>query len=155
MIPDTRTAVAATVSMEEFAKRVGFRLEDLALNRAGKVSSHQLSESYRQATVLAGAALVSLGMAVVICLGKLNSIQSIIPGVIVAAVGIISAVFCLKVLGATWAPKVASSEGNIEPRRLWLLARTTGPWTASGQCPPCLFQACAIVCSIWPAPTCS
>jgi hypothetical protein len=42
MIPDTLIVAAAAVSMEHFAKSVGFTLEDLGFNRIGKVSPHQL-----------------------------------------------------------------------------------------------------------------
>ncbi len=114
MIPDTPTVAAATVSMEDFVKRVGFTLEDLALNRVGKVSPHQLSESYVQAAAFAGAALVMLGLVLIYSfIGKVG-VGRIIWIVVFSAACITFAVLTGMTIAAAWKGTVANSEGNIE-----------------------------------------
>jgi hypothetical protein len=113
MSPDTPTAAAATVSMEDFAKRVGFTLEDLALNRVGKVASHQLSESYTQAAGLAGVVLVMLGFVLVLSFIGRVGVGRLVLILVFAAAGIVVAVLSWKNFAAAWKRNVASAEGNL------------------------------------------
>jgi len=113
MASSTPIVAAATVSMEDFAKRVGFTLEDLALNRVGKVAPHQLSESYPQAAGLAGVVLVMLGFVLVLSFIGKAGVGRILWILAFAAAGIVVAVLSWKTIAGAWKRNVASSEGNL------------------------------------------
>jgi hypothetical protein len=113
MASSTPIVAAATVSMEDFAKRVGFTLEDLALNRVGKVAPHQLSESYTQAAGLAGVVLIMLGFVLVLSFFGKVGVRGIILVVVFSALGVVFAVLSWKTIAGAWKRNVASAEGNL------------------------------------------
>ncbi len=117
MTPRASAVTAVPISMEHIARSCGFTLEDLALNRAGKVSPHQLSNGYAEAAGIGGAFLVTLGVAMVVAFfGKAGYGRAI--GVVVCAVAAITgaAIFWKAMVGAC-KHKVASVEGSFELTR--------------------------------------
>jgi hypothetical protein len=100
-------------SLAGVAAKLGFSLEELALNRSGQLSSHQTWEAVRMALFPVGLALVFVGMFMALLFlvrpGGLGRLIFAIP-----IVGFILMVGLSWHFGsAAWSPKVRTAEGAL------------------------------------------
>lgn len=106
-----------SMPVEQIAAQLGFTLEELALNRAGELSSHQSWQSVKAAITMSLFALMALGIvAVVVFIVKPTGFMRVMMLVLSLGATAFCAMFAWRTVAAAVSHKVLVAEGLVEFR---------------------------------------
>jgi hypothetical protein len=102
---------------DQIADTLGFTLEELALNRAGKMSSHQVAESVKNALGASGLVITMVGLTlVVLFLGRPTGVIRVMSTVICLGLIALFTMFAWQAARDAVSHEVLVAEGPLEFR---------------------------------------
>lgn len=104
-----------SVPLETIAATLGFTLEELALNRAGRMSPHQIAESVRSAVGISGTVLVAVGATlIVLFLGRPTGAVRILVTILCLGLVALCTAFSGQAVAGAVRHEVLTDEGTLE-----------------------------------------
>jgi hypothetical protein len=101
--------------LDQITSTLGFTLEDLVLNRAGKLSSHQVSESVKVALTFCGIAMMAVGAVLaVLFLVRPTGVLRVLYGTLSLGAAVLATAFAWREVAGAATRRVLTDEGSID-----------------------------------------